>query len=635
MRFAPPLPQAPLLAALFVLLAAAPLARGSATPEAAKVIERYVAATGGAEAFASEHSLYSVGRLEGFGFVGRIEFWSERPDRHYGRTELGPFKFSEGSDGHVVWRTDPTTGRVIRLTDRDSLESFVSTWFGLERWAEPGEGGGRLEVVAHERDSLGTYTVLGVSAPGQGDLKPRRLWFADRTGLFTKEEAARDQAWVITTSEDYRRAGRRLRPFVNATGISSMPANRLRTVVDSFTVNVDVTGVPFGMPDSGGGNALRWLARPGVATLPFEYHARHVWLRGSLNGGPERDFLFDTGASVTVIDSTFAATAGLAVKGYMQAAGAGASGSASFTTLRSLAVRGADGDGVELRELKVAVMSVTPMFSRYFWRDFAGIIGYDVISRFVTTIDFDSTRLVLHDPKTFRWTGSEPALPMKLNGVVPSLEAVLDGRYRGQFRLDVGSSSTVDLHTPFVRHNALDKRLLDARDVSGAGFGGGFTSSLGRMRTMAIGPYAWRDPMVTLSRTREGALASEDFAGNIGNRILERFRVTLDYDGRRVWLEPGKLYRNRDAFTRTGLMLGWAPGRMDALSVLPRSPAQKAGIRDGDEVVAVAGRAMSDWPAAALESALENGPDGREVRITVKRDGREQVRVMKVREMLR
>jgi hypothetical protein len=629
------LPKTQLLAILFALLAVAPQARPSATPDAAKVIERYVAATGGAAAFASEHTLHSVGTLEGLGFAGKIETWSARPDRQYTHTELGPFKFSEGSDGRLAWRTDPTTGRVVRLTDRDSLESMVSTWFDFERWAEPGEGGGRVEVVGHERDSLGTYTVLGVSAPAQGDLKPRRLWFADATGLLAREEAARDNAWVVTTAEDYRLAAGRLRPFVSQAGISTMPANRVRTVVDSFTVNADVAGVTFGLPDSGGGNTLRWLSHPGVAALPFEYRARHVWLHASINGGPERDFLFDTGASVTVLDSTFAAVAGLQVQGRMQAAGAGASGSAGFTTLGSLAVRGADGDGVELRDLKVAVMSVSPMFSRYFWRDFAGVVGYDVISRFVVTIDYDSTRLVLHDPKTFTWTGREAALPMKLNGVVPSVEAVLDGRYRGQFRLDVGSSSTVDVHTPFAKRNALEKRLRGARDVSGAGFGGAFSSSLGRLHTMAIGPYAWRDPMVTLSRTNEGALASEDFAGNIGNRILERFRVTLDYDGRRVWLEPGTRYRDRDAFTRSGLMLGWSPGRMEALSVLPGSPAEKAGIREGDEVVAVAGRATGEWPAGALESALEDGPDGREVRVTVKHDGREQVRVMRLKEMLK
>jgi S1-C subfamily serine protease len=74
---------------------------------------------------------------------------------------------------------------------------------------------------------------------------------------------------------------------------------------------------------------------------------------------------------------------------------------------------------------------------------------------------------------------------------------------------------------------------------------------------------------------------------------------------------------------------------MDALSVLPGSPAEKAGIREGDEVVAVEGRAMNDWPAAALDAALEDGPDGRVVRVTVKRDGQDKVCVMRLKEMLR
>jgi hypothetical protein len=634
MTLAAPLHRLPLLAALFALLAGAPGARAAITPEAAKVIERYVAVTGGAEAFAAERTIHTVGRLEGFGFTGVIETWTARPDRFYSRTELGPFKAMEGSEGGLSWRTDPTTGRVSRLTDRDSLEAVVAAWFTMERWAEPAQAGGSAEVTGHERDSTGAYTVLGVNAPNPGVLKPHKLWFADATGLLVKEESAHDQAWVISTAEDWRKSGGRLRAYANATVLSNMPANRMRSLSDSIIVNAEPAGVPFAMPGAGGGNALAWLRTPGIARLPFEYRARHVWLRGSIDGGPDQDFLFDTGASVSVIDSAFAASIGLVSTGHMQAAGVGASGSASFTTLNSLAIKGPDGDGVELRDLKVATMSIVPVFAPYFWRTFAGVIGYDVISRFVTTIDFDSTRMVLRDPKTFQWTGSEPALPMKLNGVIPSVEAVIDTQFSGQFRLDVGSSSTVDIHTPFVKAHALDDRLRDSREITGAGFGGAFTNALGRLGSMSIGPYSWRDPMVTLSRVTDGALASEDFAGNIGNHILERFRVTLDYEGRRVWLEPGRRYHDRDAFTRSGLMLAWEPGRMSAVSVLPGSPAEKAGVREGDEVLAVGGRAVEKWSAAQLEAALEDGPDGREVKLRVRRDGHERTVKMRVEEML-
>lgn len=630
--------HATVLAAAFAFVSAVPaVPRAEITPEAAKVVARYLEATGGAAAAAAEQTTYSRATVKAFGFSGFIETWSARPDRHYSRTELGPFKLAEGTDGAASWRTDPTTGRVVLLADRDLLESRVATWFELERWADPDQGGGKVTVAGAERDSAGSYTVLAIEAPGAAELKARRLWFADATGLLAKVETARDQAWVVTTLSDWRRAAGRLRPFTSETGISSMPANRMRADVDSVAANVSVAGVAFGVPTEGGagGNALAWLKQEGTAVLPFDYATRHVWLRASIDGGPEHDFLFDTGASVTVLDSTFAAGAGIATEGRMQAAGAGASGSAAWAKLGSLAVRGPDGDGVELRDLKVAVLSVNPTFAPYFWREMAGILGYDVISRFVVTIDYDRGVLVLRDPKTFRYAGAEAPLPMVMNGVVPGLRGTLDGKYEGVFRLDVGSSSTVDLHAPFAKRHGVEKRLSGKRPVTGAGFGGHFTSTLGRAKAMAFGPYRWDGPMVSVSHATEGAFASEEFAGNVGNRILERFRVTLDYDNRRVWLEPGARYRDRDSFTRAGVLLVREEGRVLARSVLPGSPAEKAGLREGDEVTAVDGRPVGEWKVREIEELFERGANGRRVPVAAVRDGAPLALVMTLREMLR
>ena len=157
---------------------------------------------------------------------------------------------------------------------------------------------------------------------------------------------------------------------------------------------------------------------------------------------------------------------------------------------------------------------------------------------------------------------------------------------------------------------------------------------MGRLKRMDIGPYGWNDPIVLLSSATEGAFASEEFAGNIGNRLLERFRLTLDYERRQVFLEPSKRYRERDVLTRTGLMLGWYGDHVNALSVLPGSPAAKAGLREGERVSAVDGKPILEWDVRVLERHLEDGPDGRSFTLTVERDGVPRVLTVRLKEML-
>src|SRR5262249_23409138 len=251
---------------------------------------------------------------------------------------------------------------------------------------------------------------------------------------------------------------------------------------------------------------------------------------------------------------------GLKTGGRRQAAGAGAAGGATFATLGALRVAsrapaGEKADGVELADVKVAVLDVNPSFEPMFWRKLAGVIGYDVISRFVVTVDYDDSLLVLRDPATWADTGREKPLAMGMNGTVPALQGKLDDAYEGLFRLDVGSSSTVDLHAPFAKKNGIVNKMGRTLHIDGVGFGGSFSSEVGRLSSMSLGPYEWDDPVVTVSGATTGAFASEEFAGNIGNRILERFRVTFDYERRQVYLEPGRRYTDRDHLTRAGVLL--------------------------------------------------------------------------------
>jgi hypothetical protein len=292
-------------------------------------------------------------------------------------------------------------------------------------------------------------------------------------------------------------------------------------------------------------------------------------------------------------------------------------------------VAGTNGDGIEVPNVKVATLDVNPGFEPLMWRRMAGILGYDVISRFVVTIDYDDSVLVLHEPQAWKYEGSEKPLPMVMNGTVPALTGTFDGTEAGLFRLDVGSSSTVDVHAPFAKRHELRGRMKRTVSVQGVGFGGTFLSEIGRLGSMSLGPYEWDDPIVSISGATVGAFASEDFAGNIGNRVLERFRVTLDYNRRHVYLEPGTRYSDHDHLTHAGVMFARRGGVVTVEDVLSGSPADRAGLRARDEVVAVNGREIASWDLPQLQALLDDGPTGERVTVSVRRESR--ARTLRVR----
>src|SRR5262245_43513976 len=223
---------------------------------------------------------------------------------------------------------------------------------------------------------------------------------------------------------------------------------------------------------------------------------------------------------------------------------------------------------------------------------------------------------------------------MVMNGTVPALTGKLD-EDEGLFRLDVGSSSTVDVHAPFAKKAGLVNKMGKTTQFDGVGFGGSFSSEVGRLRSMSLGPYEWDDPVVVVSHATEGAFASEEFAGNIGNRILERFRVTFDYERRQVYLEPGRRYADRDHLTRAGLLLTRRSGKVGVESVLKDSPADRAGLRTGDEVLAVDGRGIAQWDLPQLTDLLDEGEPGRKVEVRVMRDGHQKQLKVKLSEVVR
>ena len=186
----------------------------------------------------------------------------------------------------------------------------------------------------------------------------------------------------------------------------------------------------------------------------------------------------------------------------------------------------------------------------------------------------------------------------------------LDGKYEGEFRVDVGSSSTVDLHGPFVKRNDLDaKRAGRASRSTGGGFGGTFTSRLTRMKTLEIGPYSWDAPDGLALGCRGAARSrARTTPATSATRSSSASRCTFDYEHRMLYLEPGKRYaRARSVLARRACSSRATATRSGRCRCCPARRPPRPDIHEGDEVVAHRRQARADWTPTSRRSCSTAG----------------------------
>src|SRR5262249_6578567 len=130
------------------------------------------------------------------------------------------------------------------------------------------------------------------------------------------------------------------------------------------------------------------------------------------------------------------------------------------------------------------------------------------------------------------------------------------------------------------------------RTTLGRGMSGEMRGHVGRVRRLEIGSFAF-DRVVTIFPDLEYQNpGGGDFRdGFVGAEILTRFIVTFDYPHQRMVLERGGRFTEPFEYDMSGMTLERRqPGRAVITAITPGSPAGEAGIRPGDELLAIDGQ---------------------------------------------
>jgi predicted aspartyl protease len=427
-----------------------------------------------------------------------------------------------------------------------------------------------------------------------------------------------------------------LLPYMSVSARSA--SGEARTVSDAegrFRLTIPqaqaVTGQQGGVPSTRQNQAdFRIASGADSARVPFDLFGNNILVRIRINGSRYVWFVFDSGASVNVINERAAKSLGLTTTGTSTLDALGGTARGSFVEGVTISI-----SGVEVSNQRVVSVPLDAL-SEYSGRDVQGLIGNNFIQNFVVEIDYHNRTLTFHDPKTYNLSGAGDALELENRGGNPFVKAELspDGRAKitDWFEIDTGSSGTFSVNRPFAEK----QRLLElipktkmAEGAGGAGVGGETKSIETRVASVTLGRYKLDKPVISISQDAEGYGESAD-AGFIGTDLLRRFTVTLDYRARRMLLRPNADFGEPFEVNMSGLELVTKADDFKVVKikhVRAGSPAAQAGLREGDEVVAVDGRPASKYGLDMLAKMFRR--EGKEYGLTVRRG--EQVLKVKIR----
>ena len=378
-------------------------------------------------------------------------------------------------------------------------------------------------------------------------------------------------------------------------------------------------------------------AQPGVALeLPFELASNKIYMQTAVNGAGPYPFVLDTGAPFTVLDWALADELRLGVSAVGEVGGAGHN---SVKMGRTSGVRLAVGEvggsgGVRFQPRRLEVIPLNEVLSRAEGREVRGLLGGDILSRFVSEFDFRDRVVRLH-PSSYRYEGTGARVPVLIEGhVLANATVIINGRepITGRFIVDTGARIAVSLNTHVVKENRLDAPdVPQIRTTIGWGLGGPLDHGLTRGESLSIGDVTFAAPTVTLSSDTRGVFASRQITGVIGNEVLKRCRVFLDYGREEMFLEPVENAMARPFPADASGLFITAEGKEHRVyrvrTVVEGSPAADAGIKPGDVIARFGEGAGAPAERLTLEALREELREaGRTFEIELVREG-ERVRV--------
>lgn len=260
-----------------------------------------------------------------------------------------------------------------------------------------------------------------------------------------------------------------------------------------------------------------------------------------------------------------------------------------------------------------------------------GIIGFSFFRQFLVYLDYDNQQMKVYTPGTVKYPRGGYLLKPQFSTLPMQNALVKDNKgVAAKFFLDTGAGLCLLMNDDFAHDSAVFKRKRKFYLTQAEGLGGKTDMQLSVIKELRLGPYRFRNVPAYVFDDEFGVTNYPVLGGLIGNDILRRFNVILNYPQQEIYIKPNKHYSDSFDYSYTGLGFYLIDGAITVTDIIKGSPAEKAGFQEGDIILGVANNFSNN--IQAYKVLLQNAKS--RINVVVMRKGTPEVIEIKVKSIL-
>jgi hypothetical protein len=257
-----------------------------------------------------------------------------------------------------------------------------------------------------------------------------------------------------------------------------------------------------------------------------------------------------------------------------------------------------------------------------------GIIGYSFINRYILKIDYDSSKMHVFTKGTIKYPrGGFLLRPLLTSLPVMTADLKDDREVSTRFYFDTGAGMCLLLSNEFAADSAFTKPKRKWFTTQAEGLGGKAPMKQGVIKQVKIGPYKFRNVPTYIFDDQYNVTSYPYLGGLIGNDLLRRFNIILNYEKRDIHLLPNSHFKDVFDYSYTGIGMYVIDGEIRIVDIMPGSPAEQAGLKAEDIIMAVENNFSHS--IQAYKNMLQS--PGQKLKILVMREGEPIIITLKVK----